>query len=151
MKLSQSFNTQSLPQSDNSYDVVPAGWYQASIVSAEVKDTKSGTGQYINVRYQITGPEHSGRNVFGMINIRNANPKAESIGHQQLGELMRAIGLDDLEDTDQLTNAQMAIKVTVSESEQYGNRNEVRGWKAVEAPKPATSASGSKSAPWLRK
>ncbi|MFP5471986.1 MAG: DUF669 domain-containing protein, partial [Bacteroidia bacterium] len=74
-------------------NTLPAGWYTATIADAELKTTKDGSGQYINVRYDITGPTHQGRVVFGKLNIKNASAKAEEIGRQKLGELMRAIGL----------------------------------------------------------
>jgi hypothetical protein len=54
-----------------------------------------------NCAYDITGPSHQGRVVFGNLNIKNANPKAEEIGRQQLGDIMRAIGLAKVTDTDQ--------------------------------------------------
>ena len=91
-----------LPQNTGSFEPLPAGWYTANITGAELRTTKSGSGQYIAVRYDITGPTHQGRIVFGNLNIRNQNPKAEEIGRQQLGDLMRAIGLSDNDVLDKL-------------------------------------------------
>lgn len=125
------FNVDSLPVSESSYEPIPAGWYTASIKNAEIRQTKNGTGQYIAVRYDIQGPSHSGRVIFGNINIKNANPKAEEIGRQQLGEVMRAIGLSVVRDTDQLIGGTLQIKVDISHQDGYEPRNEVRGYKAV--------------------
>ena len=72
------------------FDPIPAGWYTVKIVEAKLKDTKSGTGQYIAVRYDVLGPQYQGRVVFGNINIKNQNPQAEEIGRQQLGDLSRS-------------------------------------------------------------
>lgn len=156
MQLNQTFNTETLPQSDNVYEPLPAGWYSASITEASVQDTKAGTGQYIKIRYDITGPSHEGRVVFGNLNIRNPNPKAESIGQQQLGDLMRAIGVATLSDTDQLIGGQCKIKLAIRKSEEYGDSNDVKAWKAVEGGAPpmpaAKSAEPAASAPpWLKK
>jgi hypothetical protein len=49
------------------------------------------------------------------LNIKNANPKAEEIGRQQLGDIMRAIGLAKVTDTDQLIGGQIGIKLEVKE------------------------------------
>jgi hypothetical protein len=155
MRLTETFSVDSLPVATGNYDPVPAGWYPVTINSAEIKDTKSGTGQYINIRYDITGENHAGRVVFGMINIRNANPKAEEIGRQQLGELLRAIGLSMVTDTDELIGAQLSIKVAISEREGYDPRNEVKGFKALAGivPKPSAppaAKSTTVAPPWAK-
>jgi hypothetical protein len=129
--LSQSFDVSELPQASKDYSVLPAGWYSATIAGAEVKETKAGTGEYIAIKYSITGPTHQGRVIFGNLNIKNPNPKAEEIGRQQLGDIMRAIGLARVTDTDQLIGGSLVIKLDVKEDEKYGERNEVKGFKAV--------------------
>jgi hypothetical protein len=160
--LGQTFEAESLPQSTGGgYDPLPAGWYNASIASAEVKQTASGTGEYIKVRYDITGPTHQGRVVFGNLNIKNASTKAEEIGRQQLGEIMRALGLARVSDTDQLLGGSLSIKLDIRPAtEQYGAQNEVKGFKAVggasTAPMPsktAPAASGGRGSapPWAKK
>ena len=156
--LGQTFSTDTLPQGDSGeYKAIPAGWYDVTITEAGLNDTKSGTGQYIKLRYDITGPTHEGRVIFGNLNIRNQNPKAEAIGQQQLGDVMRAIGLASLNDTDQLVGGRLKIKVKVIRDQEYGdedgNKNEVSGWKAPEggvAPKPESKPADN-TPPWLRK
>ena len=161
MRLDEIININALPESDRSYDPVPPGWYGVRIASAEIKDTKAGNGQYIKVRYDITGPAHQGRVIFGNLNILNPNPKAEQIGRQQLGELMRAIGLTEIQDTDQLIGGTCEIKIEIQAAEgDYAARNEVRGWKHVgktETPRPdwaktdaAPKPAATKSPPWRK-
>ena len=152
--LGQTFDANELPQGNGgNYEPLPAGWYTATITAAELKPTKDGSGQYIKVRYDITGPTHQGRVVFGNLNIKNASAKAEEIGRQQLGELMRAIGLARVTDTDQLIGGSLQIKLDVrAATEQYSAQNEVKGFKAITgsaptfaapAASPATSATAS--------
>ena len=150
-----------LPQGNTGdFSPLPDGWYTATVAGAELKQTKAGTGSYISVRYDITGPTHQGRVVFGNLNISNPNPKAEEIGRQQLGDLMRAIGLDTVQDTDQLIGGQCQIKLTIRKSEEYGDSNEVKAWKAIEgskmpspgsAPATAPQASAGSVPPWAKK
>jgi len=161
--LDEAFDVNSLPQSDNNFDPLPAGWYTTKIAGAEIKATKNGTGQYISVRYDIIGPSHQGRVVFGNINIKNANPKAEEIGRQSLGELMRAIGLARVTDTDQLIGGNVQIKLSVKQDETYGDKNEIKGFKAVtggamptasvpqEFAQQAQSAPAASTPPWATK
>jgi hypothetical protein len=138
--LGQTFDADELPQG-NTYEPLPAGWYTATITAAELKPTKDGSGQYIKVRYDITGPTHQGRVVFGNLNIKNASAKAEEIGRQQLGDLMRAIGLARITDTDQLIGGVLSIKLDVrAATEQYPAQNEVKGFKAITGSAPTFAA-----------
>jgi hypothetical protein len=161
--LTETFDVNELPVGNaGNFEPLPVGWYTCTISQAELKDTKAGNGQYIKLRYDITGPSHQGRVVFGNLNIKNANPKAEEIGRQQLGEIMRAIGLAKVADTDQLVGGSLMIKLATKAAEgQYEASNEVKGFKAVEGaamPKPAapaapasTAATPPVSPPWGRK
>lgn len=154
--LDQTFSADDMPVSEKSYEPLPAGWYTASITAAELKNTKAGTGQYIAIRYDIIGPTHQGRIVFGNLNIRNPNSTAEGIGRQQLGEIMRAIGIAKVADTDELIGGQLSIKIAIKVNEQYGDQNEVKGFKAIAGstpPAPAVkAAAGGKAAPpWQKK
>lgn len=149
--LGETFNIDELPQGTGNFEPLPAGWYNATISQSELKATKDGPGQYIKVRYDITGPSHQGRVVFGNLNIKNASAKAEEIGRQQLGEIMRAIGLAKVTDTDQLIGGSLSIKLDVrAATEQYAAQNEVKGFKAITGSAPtfaAPAASPSASAP----
>lgn len=156
--LSQSFDVSELPQASKDYSVLPAGWYSATIAGAEVKETKAGTGEYIAIKYSITGPTHQGRVIFGNLNIKNPNPKAEEIGRQQLGDIMRAIGLARVTDTDQLIGGSLVIKLDVKDDDKYGERNEVKGFKAVmgavsslPTAAPAAPSSTKAAPPWAKK
>jgi hypothetical protein len=148
--LGEVFEVETLPQGNGSYDPLPPGWYNATMTGAELKATKNGTGQYVSIRYDITGPTHQGRVVFGNINIRNQSPKAEEIGRQQLGDIMRAIGLAKVGDTDQLIGNSLQIKLDIEKSEQYGDKNQVKGFKAIGGgapPKIATASAAPSVAP----
>ena len=167
--LGETFGVDDLPQSDRNYELIPEGWYNATITKADLGNTKSGTGQKIDLRFDITGPTQQGRVMFQAINIRNQSQKAEEIGRQQLGEIMRAIGLAKVEDTDQLIGGQLCIKIKIKEPSAkdieagYSNtKNEVAGYKAIAggaAPKPApapsaapaaTAAPGGSKPPWAK-
>ena len=163
--LNEEYNVNELPKGNGNFDPLPAGWYIGTITQAELKDTKAGNGQYIKLRYDITGPTHQGRVVFGNLNIKNANPKAEEIGRQQLGDIMRAIGLAKVTDTDQLIGGQITIQLQVKEDAQYGPSNEVKGFRSVSgsaAPAaaaampaktaaPAPAATAKAAPPWVKK
>lgn len=167
--LSQSFDANELPQTTSSFDPIPEGHYDATITQAELKPTNDGTGQYIKLRLDITGPSHQGRVVFSNLNIKNASAKAEEIGRQQLGEIMRAIGLAKVQDTDQLIGGAVNIKVAIRAArtdertgKTYDAGNEVKGYRAaggsapVAMPKvasaaPAAAPTKGAAPPWAKK
>lgn len=158
MYFENEINLADLPQSQ-SYELIPAGWYTASVREAEVKMTKDGKGQYLKLQYEVVGPTHAGRKVFGNLNIRNQSQKAEEIGLEQLAQLMRAIGVSKLKDTDQLIGALLQIKISIRDAQGgYDAQNEVRGFKSVNGSAPAPVAATapaqapSKSAPpWAKR
>ena len=160
--LGETFEVSALPQGNTgNFDPLPPGWYSATMSAAEIKNTKTGTGQYIALRYDITGPTHQGRVVFGNLNIRNQSPKAEEIGRQQLGDICRAIGLARVGDTDQLIGNSLMIKLDIEKSEQYGDKNQVKGFKPIAGGAPSVpvrssvqnpAAAPTKAAPpWAKK
>ena len=163
-QLGETISINDLPIGESAnYDPLPAGWYTANITGAEIKATKAGDGSYIAVRYDITGPSHQGRVVFCNLNIRNASAKAEEIGRQQLGDIMRAIGLAKVSDTDELIGGSLSIKLDIKEAQgDYKARNEVRGFKALEgspttfkaaaaAPSAPAGATAKAAPPWAKK
>jgi len=152
--LDEEFSTDQLPE-PQSYDTIPAGWYSCLVSDAEVKRTNDGTGKYIKLRLDITGPRCGGRCVFTNINTNNKSDKAQEIGRQQLNSIMRSVGLSRLRDTDELLNKPMQIKVAIRRSEEYGDQNEVKAYKAIEGagggmPQQQSAPKASGSAPWDR-
>lgn len=131
--LDQEILVEELPESGG-YDLIPSGWYTATITETDVKDTKDGRGKYVKIRCDVTGPTHQGRVVFGNLNIQNPSAEAERIGRQQLGDLLRSIGIDRIQDTDQLVGGNVQVKVGIRKDKtgQYEDQNDIRGFKAVD-------------------
>lgn len=130
--LNQPIELNSIPITEKSYGLIPAGWYTATISKSELRMTKAGTGEMIACMFTISGPTHQGRTCWTNINIRNQNPKAEEVGREQLGYLMRATGLSQVVDTDVLIGKTCQIKIAVRDDERYGEGNEIKGFRAAE-------------------
>lgn len=136
---------------------IPEGVYDVVVQGIDLRTTKAGTGQYMATRLDVTGPTHQGRVVWTNINFDNPNPTATAIGLRQLGELMKAVGVDPVDDTDQLLGGRLKATVTIRDDAQYGRRNEVKKLVSAapdrsEAPAPAKPAPAAKSSspPWAR-
>ena len=117
---------------DNSFDLIPAGWYQMFISKAELRPTKSG-GSMISVTYDITGPTHQGRKIFGNFNWENVNPVAQEIGRKQFAQQVRALGLPGIQSLDDLINLPFDGKVGIQKSKdpQYEDSNRVTAFAAA--------------------
>lgn len=150
--LGQTFSEKDLPEgNDGEFLALPAGDYQVRIIEATLNDNKAGTGQYIKLRMDVIGPTHQGRVIFSNLNIRNQSEKAEQIGLQQLGEVIRAIGLPSISDTDQLVGGNLVVRLKVKDDAEYGDangkKNEVSAYKAIVGSKPPQQAMPRQSAP----
>ena len=157
--LNEIFITDELPQSTSDFSPLPDGFYNVVVTKAEVLITKDGDGQYISMRYSVTGPTHQGRVVFGNLNIKNKSSVAEDIGRQQLGSLMRSIGLDRVDDTDQLIGGNLSVKIVTRTQEGYKPTNEIKAFRPIEGALPSFANSVKQSeqspaksaAPWAKK
>jgi len=150
MLLGQKFNVNELPEDEKSgdYTPIPAGWYHGTIDAADLKTTKAGTGQYISITFKVEGPTHQNRLVFSMINIASPSQVAQNIGLQQLKKIMQAIGLADLEDTDQLIGGMIRAKVDIKPaSGDYSAANTIKDYKSMSDSVPANASPAQASMP----
>lgn len=133
----ETINLNDLPQQTNDYAPIPAGDYVVTIKNAELKPTKDGSGQYIKLKLDVVAPSSVGRVIFSNINIRNKSEQAENIGRQQLGAIMRALGISSISHPDQLIGATVGVKVAIREAQNgYEAQNEVKAYKAVSGSAP---------------
>jgi hypothetical protein len=71
---------------------IAAGTYTVISDSAEIKATKSGTGEYISVKFKIVGGDCGGMTLWHSFNIKNQSVKAVEIGLQQLKQFVECSG-----------------------------------------------------------
>lgn len=113
-------------------DPVPAGWYNTVIDQSELKPTKDATGHYLEIRHNIIDGAHAGKKIYGRLNLRNANPTAQEIGYKQLSAVCHAVGVLQVQDSAQLHNIPLKIKVKLrAASGDYEASNEIVSWKNI--------------------
>lgn len=151
--LNLGFDPSELPEPDNSFDSLPAGEYLCTIEKVECKQSqKNANNWYLNIQFSVIGADYTNRKVFGIINFKNDNEIAERIGAQSLGQLIRSVGIAWRGESDDLLGGNCYVKVTVKNDPQYGAKNEVKGFRAVEgAPSLPTPAPVQNTAPGARK
>jgi len=171
------FNTGSVEKRENNYELLPAGWYIAQASESDIVALNSGNGQALKLTFDILSDQGRGRKVWSRLNIQHTNPKAETIAQQQLRELCDSIGIVQMQDTVELHNkpVQIRVKIRKSDDPQYEDQNEIAGFKPVDgaasggaavppsstprpfsaaantAAAPTTSAPAGSSPPWAKK
>lgn len=112
------------------FDPLPAGWYNAKITDSELKPTKDGTGEMLALTFEILDGQYANRKVFTNLNLKNKNPVAVNIAYADLSAICHVAGVVDLQDSQQLHERPLQIKLKVKEAtEQYDAGNEIRGYR----------------------
>lgn len=126
------FTRDEADQYQESNDALPAGKYRAMVTQVEDRETKSGTGRYLLIKYQVIEGEYANWYTTDMINYQNENPKAQTIGWQQLKKLVAAIWSEFPEEftASDLENQTVTI---LTKTEEYNGRlqSKVKGYVAV--------------------
>jgi hypothetical protein len=105
---------------------VEDGEHIASIASAEVKQTKSGTGEYINVKWEL----ENGASFFMMYTIKNPNQQAVNIGLGALKNMLKAAGAPSLAPAgvEELIGLRCLLKVK-NKTDDYGDKVTITSYK----------------------
>lgn len=104
-------------------EITPPGNYFVVCEYAELKDTKSGDGQYINCRFRVKEGPRAGDTIFTMFNVKNKNAQAVQIGLKQLKMYCEAAGIptDKLTDVNHLLGKPVIAAVKNKEDD-YGTK-----------------------------
>jgi hypothetical protein len=142
------------------YDVIPAGEYLSCVVDSQVKTTKAGNGEYLELVFEVMEGQYKGRKVWQRVNIKNPNPKAEAAAKRELSSLCKAVGVLNVQYSEVLHNIPLMVQLQVEEgSNGYGPQNRVKSYGSAgstapaQTPAPAaiSAAAASSSVPvWKR-
>lgn len=126
MKLPSVFQP-SLAQDAN---IVPAANYLTCITKATMKDTANKDGKYLGLQFKIQEGKFRNRMLFQNFNLVNKNPEAVRIAESELKALCNALGIDALEETEQLQGKNVVVVVKVKpETTADPAKNIIRGYK----------------------
>lgn len=128
-KLATTFNASDFDTEQRDYEELPNGIYALEIEASDVVPTKAGTGTILKVTNTVLEPDaYAGRKLFATYNLENVNPQAAEIGQRQFASLCRAIGVTEVEDSEQLHFHRYVVKVKLgkpSKDGQYPARAEI--------------------------
>lgn len=117
------------------FDAIPAGKYLAVITESEKKPTKNGSGQYLQLTFQILDGPYKGRILWARLNLENPNPTTVQIARQDLSAICRAVGVMTPGDSTELHNIPLLITVRQKKRPDTGDvGNEIKGYAKREVP-----------------
>ena len=102
------------------FDPIPAGDYVALIAESEMKPTKNGAGQYLQLTFEILEGPYKGRNLWARLNLDNPNQTAVKIALAELSAVCRAVGVMEPKDSVELHNLPLVIKVACKKRKDTG-------------------------------
>lgn len=156
--LPQRFNAQDHDTTQNDYSNLPAGIYKVEVEAADVGPSSSGKGTVLKVTVRVIEPaQYEGRKIFGNYNLEHEKAQAQEIGQKQFAALCRAIGLTEVDDTEDLMFRAFTVSIGLGKDSKeknddgtpkYAAKSEIkRYWfpdegnvpepAVTEAPKPA--------------
>jgi len=130
------------------------GTYHVVITKTDLKVTKAGTGQFIELEMQVIEPsDFSGRRYWDRFNISNPSKKAEDAAKRQLDKLCNALGIKAIEqDTDELLDKELMITLEPDSRNtdfcRIGQYRPVNGPDFFEKPAPVAIPQSLKKQPW---
>ena len=133
------------------FDPVPAGKYLAAIVGSEMKQTKNGAGEYLQLTFQILDGEFKNRQLWTRLNLNNANATAVKIARAELSAVCHAVGVMTPKDSTELHNLPLVITVRCKRRPDTEELvNEIKGYAKREAASGRPQQASSDVPPWKR-
>jgi len=120
---------------------VPAGWYNVAMDKSEAKPTKDGSGMYLECQFVVLDGLHKGARFWTRLNIRNSSPQAVEIAYRELSSIAHACGVMQVQDSTQLHNIPIKVKVKIRKAEGYDDQNEITAYKPASHPVETVGAS----------
>jgi len=130
------------------FELIPAGWYTCIVDESEMRATRDGSSEYLQLRLSVIEGDHINRKLFDRFNIQNSNPVAREIAYKELSAVAHAAGVLHVQDSNQLHGIPMKVKVRIRRDPEgrYEDQNEVTGYRSVNDTVGATA--GQAAPPW---
>lgn len=97
------------------FTVIPPGWYKVVIVGSEIKATSKGSGEMLELKYELQ--DGTKREMTDRLNIVNQSAIAQRIAQGALAKICIAVGQKTLTDSNLLHGRPFEVKVAVEEFE----------------------------------
>jgi hypothetical protein len=134
------FDADTIPEQQE-FSALPEGQYVAIATASEMKVTKSGTGKFLQVVFEVLEGARKGAKVWARMNLENPNQIAVDIGQRELASICRAVGVPKPKDSAELHNKPLLITVAVEIDDRKREGNVIKKYESVGQQKPIYAGS----------
>jgi hypothetical protein len=134
------------------FEPIPEGKYLAIITDSEMKPTKSGNGQYLELTFRVVGGPYENRVLWSLLNLDNPSAQAVQIAQGELSAICRAVGVMQPRDSSELHDIPLTIGVVLkrrADTDKLTNEVKTYSRKDVITGAPRQEAAG--TPPWARR
>lgn len=120
-KMSKSFNVESALKRS----MIPDGDYSATILATDIRiEGDAADEETLVVQFAIfDGSGEDGRQVYEWFRVNSASKPVREIAEKSLAQLLGAVGVHELVDTEDLHDKQLVVRVTTQVAAGYLPRN----------------------------
>lgn len=133
------FNAATVDPTDN-FAPLPPGDYPVVITESDMKPTKSGSGEYLQLTLEVIDGPMKGRKLWDRLNLVNSNTTAVEIAQRALSQICHAVNVMTPQDSHELHGKPLVATVATKDEPGYGVRNEVKKYGAMNGAQPAAMA-----------
>lgn len=133
------------------FDPIPAGQYVAVITDSQMKPTKNGTGEYLEMTFQVIDGDYKNRLLWARLCLNHAKDITAKIARGHLAAICKAVGVLTPRDSAELHNLPLVVKVTLKKRTDTGElTNEIKSFSARETRTTPVAGTNRTTAPWRR-
>ena len=121
-------------QPSTGFDLIPNNTQVVALVSEIApKPTKAAGGLMYAFTFDVVEGDYTGRKLWHNANVKNASPKAEQIGREEIAAIQAATGCHGSPDLSGVFNVPMILTVGVKKDAEYGDKNVIKSFKPYAA------------------
>ena len=143
------FDASAVPEQD-SFSALPEGQYVVIGTASEMKPTKAGTGQFLQITFEVLDGPCKGKKLWARMNLVNPNQTAVDIAQRELAAICRAVGVIKPNDSAELHNRPLLVTVAVEVDDRKREGNVIKKFEAINpmGGTPAAAPAPAAAAPW---
>jgi hypothetical protein len=127
---------------------MPDGDYRAIATDSEFKQTKAGTGEYLQITWELLDDPYKKRRIWSRLNLNNPNITAVEIAQRELSSICRAVGILQPRDSSELHGKPLILKIGTEKRKDTGEvTNRIKGYKPIDATAPGGAPTPSVTPP----
>jgi hypothetical protein len=124
-----------LIEPSRSFELLPEGTYVAMITQSEWRETRSKSGHFLQLTFQITDGLFMNRLLWARLNIYNTSPTTRQIAQSELSAICRAVGVLTPNDSSELHGRPLVVRVRRKPRSDTGEViNEIAEYARYEVP-----------------